>query len=530
MPLIGGELYEFNQKHPRQNGGRFGRKAKQFGGQLTSANQTFTQRVGINNPTIQRQIKEHPYAALGTEAVIAAVGLRFGAKAGLRWVNRSRVIFGNADFGYAKVKAAKPLDISDLLSDASSAQGRALGDLIESFKSNPFQGVKDVINLQRGVPRGTITTDELGKPVYVPSNAFGRMIARTPETAFKEGGEAWKLSQPYSLDALQKLVRRSGKETIETIEEAIRGNPYESMFIVESDTGNIVSGVHGISTMVNFWFPDGYVINGKKLILTHNHPGLVASNEQAMGFSMGDLMVLNQVIKRGGASNNSVIRAVYQDGTVQELYITNPKKFHEFSTKVLPKGMMARQAMHPEKMTSLEKLLEDQASLMSWAAKNEKFGFGLRTITEKAGEPKVLIQPKARRKTSWKSSEVHAPALTKELDDLLERLFPAPISKAANDDSLRHKKRVQAGISIGTSSLGLAALGTKGASAALPRAAGHLRKLNKAPKAIATPEAAKTTAQRLDRLSTTLVTGGAGLGGFGGFNFAAIQRQEGKKR
>jgi hypothetical protein len=82
-----------------------------------------------------------------------------------------------------------------------------------------------------------------------------------------------------------------------------------------------------------------------------------------------------------------------------------------------------------------------------------------------------------------------------------------------SDAELRHRKRVQAGISIGTSTLGLSALGSKAG-------AGVLRKLNKAPGA----------AHRLDKATTNLLTSGAGLGGVGGFNFASVQRQEARKR
>lgn len=90
------------------------------------------------------------------------------------------------------------------------------------------------------------------------------------------------------------------------------------------------------------------------------------------------------------------------------------------------------------------------------------------------------------------------------------------IKRAMSDTQLRHRNKVQAGITTAGATIGLAALGTKaGGSVA--------RKLIK-------PAAkGEKIAERMERHTTGLLTAGAGLGGVGGFNAAAIYRQEAKR-
>lgn len=90
-----------------------------------------------------------------------------------------------------------------------------------------------------------------------------------------------------------------------------------------------------------------------------------------------------------------------------------------------------------------------------------------------------------------------------------------------DNSALAHKKRVQAGLSVAGSTLGLAALGTKGGAVALRRLA---------PKGAHAASNAASRARRLDNASLGLVTTASGVGGASGFNFASIQRQEAKNQ
>jgi hypothetical protein len=89
------------------------------------------------------------------------------------------------------------------------------------------------------------------------------------------------------------------------------------------------------------------------------------------------------------------------------------------------------------------------------------------------------------------------------------------MTKASDD--VKHKRAIQGAMSIGTATIGLAALGTKGASMALKRSPKMIRRL---PKSI--------SSDSLNRGSISLTTAGAGLGGASGYHFAALQRAENK--
>lgn len=83
---------------------------------------------------------------------------------------------------------------------------------------------------------------------------------------------------------------------------------------------------------------------------------------------------------------------------------------------------------------------------------------------------------------------------------------------------LRRAKKTQAAMSLASGTLGLTALGTMGAAAALrrPSLARHV-KFVKDP---------KKTAEKLTGTTAGLVTAGAGVGGAGSLNFARVQNQE----
>lgn len=85
-----------------------------------------------------------------------------------------------------------------------------------------------------------------------------------------------------------------------------------------------------------------------------------------------------------------------------------------------------------------------------------------------------------------------------------------------SDAEIRRRKRVQGHISQATATLGLAALATRGGASAVGR-------LKKVPKLM-------SLGPKLKEASNTLTTTGAGIGGVGGYNFAAYTNAESKKR
>jgi hypothetical protein len=91
-------------------------------------------------------------------------------------------------------------------------------------------------------------------------------------------------------------------------------------------------------------------------------------------------------------------------------------------------------------------------------------------------------------------------------------------SATMGNRELAHRKKVQSATTIAGSTLGLAALGTLGGAKLLPKAT----KLGKTPRG-------QAYARHLDRAAQQLSIGAGGVGGVGGYNFAAIQRAEAKK-
>jgi hypothetical protein len=91
-------------------------------------------------------------------------------------------------------------------------------------------------------------------------------------------------------------------------------------------------------------------------------------------------------------------------------------------------------------------------------------------------------------------------------------------------EDVRHKRAVQGAMSVGTATIGLAALGTKGASMALRRSPKALKKITMVPKSTRR----RMTPESLNSASISLTTAGAGLGGASGYHFAALQRAENK--
>lgn len=88
-------------------------------------------------------------------------------------------------------------------------------------------------------------------------------------------------------------------------------------------------------------------------------------------------------------------------------------------------------------------------------------------------------------------------------------------------DDISDAKRTQAYLTAGGSALGVAALGTKGGASVASRMARSRPKGS---------WKLRSTANRLNSAAENATIGAAGVGGVSGFNFAAIQRAEGKKK
>ena len=112
------------------------------------------------------------------------------------------------------------------------------------------------------------------------------------------------------------------------------------------------------------------------------------------------------------------------------------------------------------------------------------------------------------------------------------------MAKVMTTEELKRRKKLQAGISVTTSTLGLAALGMKGGSVAAGRVARSAKAANKAMAggpAKFSPMAQKAKkfkkiSQGLNRASINTSIGAGGIGGVGGYNFASYTRAEGKKK
>lgn len=90
-------------------------------------------------------------------------------------------------------------------------------------------------------------------------------------------------------------------------------------------------------------------------------------------------------------------------------------------------------------------------------------------------------------------------------------------------EDLARQKRVQAALSLGGASLGLAALGTKGV------ATGTRSALKRAPQAAKRLRLTPKVADKADKASLGLVTTASGVGGASGIHFARLQQAEAKK-
>lgn len=124
---------------------------------------------------------------------------------------------------------------------------------------------------------------------------------------------------------------------------------------------------------------------------------------------------------------------------------------------------------------------------------------------------KNIAERKARRYEQMSKSFGHEPGSLMHAHDV-------EIAKAMSNRELSNRKKVQSATTIAGSTLGLGALGALGGAKLLPKAT----KLGKTPRG-------QAYARHLDRAATQLSIGAGGIGGVGGYNFAAIQRAEANK-
>jgi hypothetical protein len=100
------------------------------------------------------------------------------------------------------------------------------------------------------------------------------------------------------------------------------------------------------------------------------------------------------------------------------------------------------------------------------------------------------------------------------------------MSAVMSDAELRRRRKAQAALSMTTASIGLSALGAKGTAGALRKVSVGQKKIGNVVRA----KQLKGAAKKVDQHVTTALTAGAGLGGIGGFNYAAITNAEARKR
>lgn len=127
------------------------------------------------------------------------------------------------------------------------------------------------------------------------------------------------------------------------------------------------------------------------------------------------------------------------------------------------------------------------------------------------GHPALNIQGLGRMgQGEWVSSHPYQ-VIRREGD----HVYVKTIQKSMSDAELRRRKKLQGHISQTTATLGLAALGSRALGT---KAAGRLTRI---------PAGA---GERLKNASTALTTTGAGIGGVGGYNFAAYTKAEAQRK
>jgi hypothetical protein len=470
--LSGSMLHAFEQRTKRDQNGRFstveaGRKAAKTvdrqvhrGGQMLA---TGAGKVGMADKTAQN-IEDHPYVSV----VVAGVAARFGTKKAMDVWATGRLVFAKVGDISRVADDVTPTRhysaVADQAEGGTEVMSNAMGGKPMDLPNLMFQGVRQKVTGKTQLPRARMEDNR-----WVGTNTMGRAFGADKTPAGRNSDLA--MMRPYSPKSLQTLRGSNAQETLRNTERLIKGKNYESSFVLID--GELVSGMSGSWMMTGYVIPEGVKLSGKTVNFTHNHPAIVKS--QSRSFSPGDFNVLSQLVK-SGASKDSTLRAVYADGTVQEIVITDWGKYQRFN-RVMNQAIVGRAVREGVKIgpdVELKDLLEVQAMIQS--AANGKNGF---VIREYSGFAKARTMSEAE---------------------------------------IKRRKKAQGVVSRTTGTLGLTSLAAYGAS-----------KVPGTKLATKVPQLRRINSKKAKDLALGTSTAGAGIGGAGSFNFAAYTAAEGKK-
>lgn len=487
--LLGSTLAEFNRVHLRDGRGRFTAMGSIYDSKARGAADVIEDKVGENS--FSDNLRENPRktaVAVGAGTLVATALVRRSIYLGRLTkgvaANHSFVA-GHPGFeGHYDIGAAQQADMADMQGKMAGVYGDIITNAAEALTDKNFrQAGRELKGFKgmRKIPRGDVKNGE-----FTGTNFPGRaMNARTAKADDALSGSVWDPK------IVNKLHGKNAQESLRNVEKFIKNSQTENSFLIDSSTNKILSGTKGHKVFTQFWLPTEYNIKGQTIIMTHNHPHI--AHDQIRGFSPGDMNVLRMLVKEG-ASKQSTFRAIYPDGTAEEIVITDWRKFDRFvgSMNQVAQAKMVK-LVGKENITEL--MLKAQADIQKYASESGKYGF------------KIV-----------------------EHTDFAKRLM--------SDTEIKHRKKLQAGIAVTTSTLGLTALGLKGGSVAAGRVARSAAKANHAIPGGATkygPAAMKAKkykklSRSLDHAAVNTSLTAGGIGGVGGYNFASYTRAEGKKK
>ena len=114
------------------------------------------------------------------------------------------------------------------------------------------------------------------------------------------------------------------------------------------------------------------------------------------------------------------------------------------------------------------------------------------------------------------------------------QIYRQAVGKTMTDAQLKHRKRLSAGTTIVTSTLGLGALGAKGGGALLRQAGktkSAVRTLRKIPGlSNVKPKQLKRVGSKIENAAVPVSLVSGGISGVSGYNYASIQRAEARRR
>lgn len=477
---LGSVSSAFEQKVKRDKGGRFSTVEEKGSAAISGVKQADRkvqyksaeygrklQEQGWEKPG--KAVEEHPYVSL----VVAGVAARYGGRKAVDMWATGRLIVREADDFTRVAENIKPTREYDAARDQmAGAIDLQTNMRVEDVPEVLFHGLKGRFTGKTQMPKVEYGEDDLVQA----SNAQARLFGADKEPISDLNEKMESGGAPYSRNALRMMQGNSADDTLRNVEKRIRGNNHESAFVVID--GELATGMSGTWMMTGYSIPKGVKLNNKTVNFTHNHPAIVES--QARSFSPGDFNVLEQIVK-AGAAKNSTLRAVYADGTVQEIVITDWRKYQRFNRVVenAINGKILKEGVKPLEDGGLAKLLEVQAMIQ--AAANGKNGF---KIVEHSGFAK---------------------------------------SRPMSDTEIRRRKQAQSRVSQATGALGLTSLGAFAAS----KVPGS-KMMTKTPRLRRIANRVDT--KKAENIALGTSTAGAGLGGAGSFNFAAYTGAESKKK